>query len=163
MTAYDGQLGSPSLSRGGSGCEVLPPFQGEGRGGDGFKGTLIMRGQTRSFARSIASDLRKNSTDAERRLWHRLRGEQLGVRFRRQHPYGDYVLDFVCVDRGLVVEVDGSQHCERAVKDEARTKRLEAAGFRILRFWNNQVLEETDAVVDAIWLALNPSPPRPSP
>lgn len=122
-----------------------------------------MRGQSNSFVQSVASELRTTMTDAERKLWNRLRGEQLGVKFRRQHPYEDFVLDFVCIDRKLVVEVDGSQHFELAARDEARTKRLEAAGYRVLRFWNNEVLEETDAVVEAIWNVLNPSPPQPSP
>ncbi|MBL8450692.1 MAG: endonuclease domain-containing protein [Dechloromonas sp.] len=117
--------------------------------------------------REFRRDLRKNPTDAERCLWQRLRSGQLaGFRFRRQHPFDGYVLDFVCLERRLVVEVDGGQHleCER---DRLRDARLRSAGFRILRYWNNQVLEETDAVVEAIWRVLtdvaDPSPPQPSP
>ena len=116
-----------------------------------------MRGQTN---RSIIENgwqrnLRNNMTDAELRLWQLLRGRQMaGVKFRRQHPFMDYVLDFVCLEKKLVVELDGGQHqdCE---KDVVRDKHLNEAGFRILRFWNTQVLLETEAVADAIWAALN--------
>ena len=113
--------------------------------------------------------LRGQMTDAEERLWQRLRGRQMaGFKFRRQHPFFDFVLDFVCLEMRLVVEVDGGQHQDNAA-DGARDQRLRDAGFRVLRFWNNQVLDETDAVADAIWAALHaesgidPSPPRPSP
>ncbi|RFB65553.1 MULTISPECIES: endonuclease domain-containing protein [unclassified Herbaspirillum] len=121
-----------------------------------------MQGQTKAFTKLAAKELRKTMTDAERRLWHRLRGEQLEVKFRRQHPFENVVLDFVCLERRLVIEVDGSQHVENQ-HDEKRTERLNLAGFTVLRFWNNEVLNETDAVVQAIWNALNPSPPQPSP
>jgi len=122
-----------------------------------------VQGQTNEFTKPAARELRKAMTDAERRLWQRLRGEQLGVKFRRQHPFENYVLDFVCLDRGLAIEVDGSQHADDKQYDDQRTERLIAAGFQVLRFWNNEVLNETDAVVQTIWDALNPSPPRPSP
>ncbi|MFH1869463.1 MAG: endonuclease domain-containing protein [Pseudomonadota bacterium] len=118
----------------------------------------------------LQQKLRKNMTDAEIRLWQRLRGRQIaGCKFRRQHPFLDYVLDFVCLEKRLVVEVDGGQHLENE-RDQLRDGRLHEAGFRVLRFWNNQVLHETDAVVEVIWAALQsdapvatPSPPRPSP
>jgi very-short-patch-repair endonuclease len=118
-----------------------------------------MKGQTNSFTQSAAKQLRKAMTDAELRLWQRLRGEQLGVKFRRQHPFENYVLDFVCMERRLVIEVDGGQHMQDADYDETRSKNLVAAGFAVLRFWNHEVLSDTDAVVQAIWNALNPSPP----
>ena len=87
-----------------------------------------------------------------------------GLKFRRQHPYGDYILDFVCLEAKLIVELDGSQHFEQAEHDAHRTRFLECAGFRVLRFWNNQVLQETDGVLEAIRLALqDPSPPQSSP
>jgi very-short-patch-repair endonuclease len=111
-----------------------------------------------------AQSLRKESTDAERKLWQRLRGEQLGVKFRRQHPFLEYVLDFVALDNKLVIEVDGSQHLEQFEYDRKRTSELGAAGFRVLRFWNNEVLNEIEAVAEAILIAIrNPSPPQPSP
>ncbi|MGN6703960.1 MAG: endonuclease domain-containing protein [Burkholderiaceae bacterium] len=122
-----------------------------------------MHGQANDFTKPAARQLRKSMTDAERALWQRLRSEQLGVKFRRQHPFGNYILDFACLERRLVIEVDGSQHADDSEYDEARTRKLNAAGFRVLRFWNNEVLQQTDAVVQSIWDALNPSPPRPSP
>ena len=115
-----------------------------------------MKGQTNRLIieNELQRNLRNNMTDAEIRLWQRLRSRQLaGCKFRRQHPYMDFVLDFVCLERCLIVEVDGGQHLENE-RDQERDKRLREAGFQILRFWNNQVLQETDAVVDAIWAAL---------
>jgi very-short-patch-repair endonuclease len=122
-----------------------------------------MRGQTNTFVKPAAKILRKTMTDAEQKLWHRLRGEQLGVKFRRQHPFENHVLDFVCLDHRLVIEVDGSQHAETQEYDEWRSDKLRMAGFTVLRFWNNEVLDNTDGVVQAIWNVLNPSPPQPSP
>ncbi|MBC9072676.1 DUF559 domain-containing protein [Thauera sp. CAU 1555] len=122
-----------------------------------------MHGQTAPTAKTFATHLRTTLTDAERKLWQRLRGRQLGTKFRRQHPFQGYVLDFVCLEHRLVVEVDGSQHAEAVQHDAARTQVLAHAGFRVLRFWNNEVLMETDAVIEAILGALNPSPPQPSP
>jgi very-short-patch-repair endonuclease len=122
-----------------------------------------MRGQTHIFAKSAARNLRRDMTGAERKLWTCLRGEQLDVKFRRQHPFGNYILDFVCLDRKLVVEVDGSQHMDEIACDEERSQKLRDAGFTVLRFWNNEVLNETEAVVQTIWDALNPSLPQPSP
>jgi very-short-patch-repair endonuclease len=122
-----------------------------------------MQGQTNDFTKFAAKNLRKATTDAERKIWQRLRSEQLGVKFRRQHPFENYVLDFVCLERRLVIEVDGSQHAEQQNYDEQRTEKLRTAGLTVLRFWDNEVLNETDAVVQVIWNALNPSPPRPSP
>jgi very-short-patch-repair endonuclease len=123
-----------------------------------------MLGQAGKSAKHHARSLRKQPTDAERLLWHRLRGEPLGVKFRRQHPYLDYVLDFVCAERKLVIEVDGGQHLE-SERDQRRDRDLGTAGFRVLRFWNNEVLMHTDAVLERIVSALarTPSPPPPLP
>ena len=118
-----------------------------------------MHGQTETTTKPFAQHLRKSMTDAERKLWRRLRGRQLGVKFRRQHPFESYILDFVCLEHRLVIEVDGSQHADAAVQDATRTAALEEAGFRVLRFWNNEVLAQTDAVVAVIAGELNPSPP----
>ena len=102
-----------------------------------------------------ARELRKNLTDAEQALWQIVRGRQVsGCRFRRQAPIGPYIVDFVCLEKRLVIEVDGGQHIERAHYDDVRTAWLEHAGFRVIRFWNNQVLEEVEAVRDAIWMAV---------
>lgn len=124
-----------------------------------------MRGQENNWLRQnrIPRELRNGATDAERLLWQYLRGKQLGVKFRRQHPFGDYVLDFVSPEAKLVVELDGGQHSEITANDLARTRSLEAAGFRVLRFWNNQVFRETGAVVETIMAAISETHPHPRP
>ena len=95
--------------------------------------------------------LQRNMTLAERVIWKHLRGKQLGgCKFRRQQPFGIYVLDFVCLEAKLVIEIDGGQHAEQAAYDDTRTRYLEAAGFTVLRFWNNEVLQQTEAVLAAI-------------
>jgi very-short-patch-repair endonuclease len=107
------------------------------------------------MASAIARALRQNPTDAERRLWSRLRKRQLeGWRFRRQAPLGPYVVDFACLAARLVIEVDGGQHSWRAQQDAARKSWLEAHGYQVLRFWNNEVLASTDAVLATIRRAL---------
>lgn len=96
-----------------------------------------MQGQTNLFIlkNRIQRLLRSNMTDAEQKLWRGLRGRQLhGWKFRRQHPYGGYVLDFVCLEAKLVVEVDGGQHAEQQQGDEDRDTNLRATGFQALRF-----------------------------
>jgi very-short-patch-repair endonuclease len=101
-------------------------------------------------------------TDAERRLWSKLRMCQLdGHKFRRQAPFDRFVLDFVCLERRLVVEVDGSQHAESA-SDPARTAFLEARGFRLIRFWNAEVLQDLESVLNRILVALEAPPPGAS-
>lgn len=112
----------------------------------------------------IAKQLRKNMTDAERHLWQKLRAKQLfGYKFRRQHPIGHYVVDFVCLEQKLILEIDGSQHFEKACKDADRTKWLNLQGYKVIRFWNNQVLQETDSVLGEILRYLSTPPPQPSP
>jgi very-short-patch-repair endonuclease len=112
----------------------------------------------------LARALRGNLTEAERCLWAQLRRRQLkGSRFRRQVPIGVYVVDFVCFEARLIVEVDGGQHAERTGQDELRDAWLVSQGFRVIRFWNNEVLGETEAVVEAIGRALGNPPPHPSP
>jgi very-short-patch-repair endonuclease len=126
-----------------------------------------MERQATTAARTNARTLRIGMTDAERRLWSGLRGEQLGVKFRRQHPLGPYVLDFACLAPKLVVEVDGSQHLEQVSYDERRDAWLRSQGFQVLRFWANEVMTETEAVLsrihDAVALAapLAPTPTLP--
>jgi lysyl-tRNA synthetase class 2 len=108
--------------------------------------------------------LRTAATDAEQRLWSHLHGEQLGQKFRRQHELAGYVVDFVCIKRRLIVEVDGSQHFDNATYDARRTQELEALGFRVLRVWNNDVLQRTPDVLTAIDAALAQAlPPHPNP
>lgn len=105
--------------------------------------------------------LRKNMTDAERLLWRHLRLRQIsGYKFRRQQPIGKYIVDFVCFEKKLIIEVDGSQHSEQLDYDLKRDTWLEKEGFCILRFWDNQVLNETDGVKEIINDALgSPSCP----
>ena len=104
--------------------------------------------------KSTARTLRLRMTEAEQRLWFRLRRKQLhGVQFYRQKPLGDYIVDFYAPAAGLVVEVDGSQHLEDAamLADAQRTAVLRNMGLHVLRFDNRQVLLETDAVIERIW------------
>lgn len=138
----------PSISRGGLGW-----------GWASDEGKQV-KGQTNTFVLSnrIQRKLRRDLTDAERALWRRLRGGQIMDRkFRRQHPYGDFILDFVCLEAMLVIEVDGGQHNESR-KDEVRDQTLMEAGFRVIRFWNNQVLNELDVVLEVIKVALETRP-----
>ena len=106
-----------------------------------------MENQASTAARKNAKTLRTGMTDAERRLWSRIRHEQLGVKFRRQHPVGRYVLDFACLAPKLAIEIDGSQHLDQLSYDERRSTWLASQGFIVLRVWANEVLSETDAVV----------------
>ncbi|WP_416899233.1 MAG: endonuclease domain-containing protein [Minwuia sp.] len=103
------------------------------------------------MSRSTARSLRKRMTNAEQKLWWRLRYRQVsGCRFRRQHPIGPYVADFCCIEKRLIIEVDGSQHAVRQGKDAERTEVLNALGYWVLRYWNNDVLARTEEVVEDI-------------
>ncbi len=104
---------------------------------------------------SFVRDLRNNPTDAERHLWYRLRLRQInGFKFRRQRPIGPYICDFVCLEASIIVEIDGSQHVEQAAYDEERDTFLRTRGYRVLRFWNHDVLVRTEAVIETIFEAL---------
>ena len=108
--------------------------------------------------------LRRNSTDAERKLWQALRGRQIaGAKFRRQHAVADYIVDFVSFDAMVVVELDGGQHGEQIAYDETRTAALEACGFRVLRYWNNQVMAEPESVLEDVHRAVSEGKRTPSP
>jgi len=98
--------------------------------------------------KQIAKKLRKSLTEAERLLWSYLRNRQLGVKFRRQEPIGRYIVDFVCFEKKLVVEVDGGQH--GGSYDDERDRWLNMQGFRVLRFWNNEVLKNIEGVLEVI-------------
>src|SRR3990172_2168898 len=113
-----------------------------------------MLGQTNKYIlnNEMQRTLRNNMTDAERKLWGMLRGRQMGgLKFRRQHPFEQYILDFVCLERKIVVEIDGGQHQLSMAEDSIRTRALEDAGFRVLRFWNHEVLQKQEAVAERIW------------
>ena len=102
-----------------------------------------------------AKRMRSAPTDAEALLWRHIRGKRFsGFKFRRQQPIGPYIVDFVCLDRKLVIEADGGQHGDAIAYDTVRTAWLEAQGFRVLRFWNNDVLLQPEAVLDTILSAL---------
>ena len=111
--------------------------------------------------RNLARDLRNNATQAERKLWQKLSARQIrGVRFNRQVPIGPYICDFVSRSAKLVIEVDGGQHDWQSANDATRTRFLEGLDFRVMRFWNNDVIERIDGVVAEIERALDclPSP-----
>lgn len=102
----------------------------------------------------FARQLRRQMTEAEASLWHHLRNRMLmGCKFRRQHPIGPYIVDFACIERKLVIELDGSQHAD-SVSDSARTNWIQANGYRVLRFWNNEALRQQQVVLAVILEAL---------
>ena len=108
-----------------------------------------------------ARELRKTQTDAENLLWHLLRNRRFcGVKFRRQYPIGGYILDFYCHEAALAIELDGDGHAssDQAAYDDERTKVLQGAGIKVLRFWNNDLLRNLEAVLESIHAALTPSP-----
>lgn len=109
-----------------------------------------------------ARELRNQSTDAERHLWQHLRGKQIaGYRFRRQVPIAGFIADFACLEAKVIVELDGGQHAHNVGYDEQRDRSIEAQGFRVLRFWDNQVFLETQAVLEQIMRALESPAPHP--
>jgi very-short-patch-repair endonuclease len=115
-----------------------------------------------------AGELRQNQTEAEAKLWSRLRAHRMaGVQFRRQHAIGNYIVDFCSPRRKLIIELDGSQHLDQAQYDLERTRYFESKGYRVLRFWNHDVMNKIDAVLNTIWNELNsvlpPQPPAPPP
>jgi very-short-patch-repair endonuclease len=141
------------------------PRKGEGR--EGVLSPTMHSASPSNIQRARA--LRKQMTQAEVHLWRRLQGEQIaGCRFRRQVPIGTYIADFACMAKRLIIEVDGEQHGEDAERDLRRTAWLQSRGFRTLRFWNQEVLTNTEGVVDVIAQALEESiligtPSQPSP
>jgi ATP-dependent helicase HrpA len=107
---------------------------------------------------TLARNLRRKQTDAERKMWRVLRGRQFeNSKFRRQEPIGQYIVDFVSLERQLIIEIDGGQHNQQPEikKDEIRTKWLEKKGFKVIRFWNNDVLLNIEGVAIRILDAIN--------
>src|SRR5208337_5478536 len=122
------------------------------------------------LTRQGARALRKRLTDAERLLWRHLRNRELGGwKFRRQYPVGPFIVDFICVEKNIVIEGDGGRHAEDEESDLKRSAYLNEMGYRVFRFWNNQVLQETEVVLEAIFAILAdgkqnfPPPPTPPP
>ncbi|MGB5541451.1 MAG: endonuclease domain-containing protein [Gammaproteobacteria bacterium] len=128
----------------------LPPGEGQGEGVDEGAG----KGR-----------LRRNATEAERELWKYLRAHRMaGYKFRRQYAIGSYIVDFAGVEARLVIEADGGQHLEQEGEDRTRTEYLESLGYRVLRFWNDEILVDTQTVLETIHTCLNDtSSPQPSP
>jgi very-short-patch-repair endonuclease len=116
----------------------------------------------KSRLRQYAKNLRKQSTDTEQHLWYYLRANRLGFKFKRQVPLGAYIVDFVCFEKHLVVELDGGQHLNNQIYDENRSDWLKAHGFKVLRFWNNEVLQQTASVIDVILNTLTENNPSQS-
>ena len=111
-----------------------------------------------------ARQLRANMTDAECVLWYHLRAKRFcGTKFRRQVPLGPYIVDFLSYDPKLVIEVDGGQHQDQQTQDKSRDHWLRERGFHVLRFWNDEVLTETEAVLEQIRLAVVTSTSTPTP
>jgi len=113
-----------------------------------------------------AKSLRTNQTEAEQRLWYHLRAHRfMDLKFKRQKPIGRYIVDFVCVEQQLIVELDGGQHAEQLEYDQRRDAWLRGQGYTVLRFWNNEVMQQLEGVLEKIRLTLSaePSPPTPLP
>jgi ATP-dependent DNA helicase RecG len=142
---------------------TLPSPTGGGAGGEGATHHYLpLPKETLDFARK----LRTEQTDAEGLIWHLIRDRRLaGAKFQRQKPIGPYFLNFYCHERKLAIELDGGQHAEHVKQDALRDRFLAEQGIKVLRFWNNQVLGETEAVLESIWreITVAPSPLAPPP
>ena len=135
----------------------------QGRSPQSSRWGVVRRGYSR-HALTAARTLRRNRTDAEGLLWHYLRNEQLdGYRFRRQQPIGPYIVDFACLSRKVLIELDGGQHAEQTSRDEKRDAFLRARGYRVLRFWNTEVFENCFGVLERVYEAVAGDPPPQSP
>ena len=137
--------------------KLAPSHAQRGKAGKGVRSTV-----------AAARKLRRNMTDVEQKLWDRIRDKQIEeFRFRRQRPMGRYVVDFVCLDAKLIVELDGGQHAGQVEADAKRTEFLQSLGFEVMRFWNNDVVENVDGVLERIrehllrYATSNPSPTLP--
>ena len=126
--------------------------QHSGRGECMSKSTIIQ-------ARAVG--LRRNQTEAERIIWNFVRNNRLGYKFKRQQPIDHYIVDFICFEKRMVVEIDGGQHTQE--NDAIRTAYLQNNGFTLTRFWNNDVMENPDGVYQALCSALEIPSPYPSP
>ena len=122
-----------------------------------------MRGALGEDPADYARELRRGKTDAERTLWARLWDRQMGVKFRRQHPIGPYIVDVCCPERRLVVELDGGQHARQREHDARRTAFLAANGYHVYRFWNVDVFANLDGILERIGSSLRDPHPRPLP
>ena len=143
----------PSSSTGEDLHQISSPLVGKDQG----------EGELMSSASMIAKKLRKRQTDAEKRLWKHLKAKQMeGVKFRRQEPIGKYIVDFASFDRKLVIELDGGQHADD-MRDAGRDAWLGTQGFEVLRFWNNEIFENFDGVLEEIRRRVVSHPPPAPP
>lgn len=132
-------------------CYTCPSSEGEDGERSEPGGGVVRRVKRNAHAQRLAKKLRKTPTDAEMRLWYYLHKKQLdGLRLKRQEPIGSYIADFVCPSRMLIVEVDGGQHAQRQDKDAQRTEWLTDQGYRVIRFWNNDVMKNIEGVLTEI-------------
>lgn len=118
--------------------------------------------RSNSTTRTRAIELRKEPTPAERKLWAAIRNDQLGVNFRRQHAIGSYIPDFACIEKKLIIELDGGQHLEQQEYDQERTSCLESQGYTVIRFWNKDVMKNIDGVILALLQAMKMPDSSPS-
>ncbi len=126
------------------------PWRGRGAGGEGGEGQLMLKN---------AKTLRSNQTDAEQRLWYHLRAHRLmGFKFKRQKPIGRYIVDFICPERRLIIELDGGQHADQEAYDQFRDAWLRSKGYTVLRIWNNDVMQQLEGVLEQIRCTLSPTP-----
>ncbi|MEO6353266.1 MAG: endonuclease domain-containing protein, partial [Burkholderiaceae bacterium] len=135
-----------------SACETVCAYQRRRalKGGMGVERLNTAR-RIKPMLTANARSLRKDMTNTERKLWHVLRGKQLlACRFRRQYPIGPYIADFACIDKKLLIELDGGQHQEQIAYDQKRTTFLEMQGWQVLRFWNTEVMNNMDGVLMTI-------------
>ena len=124
------------------------------------RGISTSEGRALPLVRNRARKLRHDQTEAEKKLWGALRAGRLGgLKFKRQFPIADFIADFCCKERMLVIELDGDQHAEQVAYDSWRTGLLERRGYRVIRFWNQEVMTNFDGVVEAILMAALPTSP----
>jgi very-short-patch-repair endonuclease len=138
---------APYIIKGKTGEKNLS-LQGRGRRAAAGEGVMRVR----------AKNLRTLQTDAEKKLWQALRNRQFGFKFRRQQPMAHYIADFVCFEQKLIVEIDGGQHADAAAYDTTRKQFFEAQGYRVLRFWNNEVLGNVEGVLQHVASVITPHP-----
>ncbi len=123
---------------------------------------LVGEGQGRGKKDQIldnAKTLRSNQTEVEERLWYHLRAHRfMGLKFKRQKPMNRHIVDFVCVERRLIIELDGGQHTEQTEYDQRRDAWLRDQSYTVLRFWNNEVMQQLEGVLEKIRITLSPSP-----
>jgi len=154
--AVEGKLTEQWRTMQGASSPLSPGGRGVGGEGDQTANSAWLTQRAR--------DLRREQTPMEQSLWQQLRAKRFaGFKFRRQQPIGRYIVDFVCFDQNLIIELDGSQHADASNADAQRDDWLREQGFRVLRFWNNEWLTQQDSVLETIWLALHGAPPLPNP